>query len=115
MNRRDFLKALGIGIAAVATPAVAAKTLDWPLEIPALPAYPHFNPALQYGDYIVFSSTDWNTESAIQQAKEVCDAGVQECVPPMYRDKIEWQVFPPYSSPDDPLAQRGIVGWKYAP
>ena len=115
MNRRDFLKALGFGAAALVAPVSLAKQVVLPLELPALVAYPHFNPALQYGDYITICSMDWNEQELIRLAKEHLDPGVVKCVPPQHRDKVEWCVTHPTPSRSDPLGQYGYVGWKYQP
>ena len=102
MDRRQFLKALGITIVATQVPVAAiAETFK----------YRNFNPNDQYGDYC--EVTDFISPSIKREAMALLDDGIKETIPPSYRHKIKWLVINPKPTAYDPLAQRGTVGWKY--
>jgi hypothetical protein len=104
MNRRSFLKVLGIG-AGVA--AIAPK-----LVIEAA-AYPHFDPRKQYGDYIRVS--DMFTPDLKREIVQYFDKQITDTVPYRYRKNIKYIFKELKPSSADPLCQWSTAGWKYVP
>ena len=101
MTRREFLKALGLSAAVAAVP------------IDVLASYPHFNPALQYGDWV--EVTDVVDKLYLQEIQQLFAEQIKQSIPALFRDDIEWIVIQPRPSTEDPLLVHGSVGWKYTP
>lgn len=96
MTRRNFLKLLGLTVAAAMLPIGQKKE------------YPDFNPSTQYGDYVIITD---DSPEMVREARRHLFNQIKDIIPPEYRDQISW-INMPF---DDPLSQRGSVGWKYTP
>ena len=96
MNRRQFLKALGVTLAALQMP------IGW------VEAYPNFNPKHQYGNFtVVEREVD---RGIFKKVQSMFAEQIKDTIPPKYRKGISWIVQQP--SPFDP---RWTVAWKYSP
>jgi hypothetical protein len=111
MNRREFIKISGCGLAFLAF----GNLLPRPTEANPQVDYSHFIPSASYGDYI--SMTD-PFSSPPQVAFEILFEQIEYCIPSQYRGKIRF-VFHEKPLPDDPLRdyhnQYCALAWKYAP
>lgn len=117
MNRRAFLKCLGLSAVAAAAPLkVIADIRALPVKIAALTSYPNFIPGRAYGKSVMVMSgvaEDWADGTILRLVREDLDSALTKAIPPAYRDAVEWFAEIPIASPADPLGQRGMVGWKY--
>ena len=106
MNRRNFLKVLGIGGAVF---AINPFTF-----IPEVNKYAHFNPKYDYGDWA--SVEDWIDKKSLRKIIKYIDRDqIAFTIPPQYRHKIHWGVAQPRPSIGDLLGERGFVSWRYSP
>ena len=105
LNRRSFLKILGISAAVLAVDPMSA--------ISNVLGYPHFNPRERYGrDYTI---TDFVDKERVKDYIKALDEEVIEVIPPAYRSKVRWLVKNPEPTKADPLAQKGQMAWIYEP
>lgn len=102
LTRRGFLKALGITL-------VASQL---PIGVLADSAYAHFDPAKQYGSYVVW---DEDAKVTVSQAQIMLTDQISFVIPSRYRKHIKWIIRNPRLSPSDPLKKHGSLGWKYTP
>ena len=104
MNRREFLKALGISLAVALVP------------IPILEdtAYAHFDPTKVYSNWYQFSAEFFDLES-IKYALSHLEEEVRDTIPGKYRKQVKWLVRPPQVTMEDPYAAHGFISWKYQP
>ena len=100
MDRRSFLKAIGLAAVAAAVPAIAVRN-----------AYPLFDPEKSYGDG--FFVTDWIDADFLSMVKETLDPTIADAIPPNYRQAIDWIVIQPQPDSVDPLLRDGFIGWKF--
>ena len=101
VNRREFLKILGI--AGVAS------------QIPAIPArgYPHFNPQWSYGDYVVIADFPAKKlKKLLMEGYKVLNVQVRETIPWSYRNRIKWIIKKPDRRSFGCSAYWNL-GWKY--
>lgn len=103
LDRRSFLKILGISAAVLAVDPMSA--------ISNVLGYPHFNPRHQYGE--AYTITDFVDRSNVKHYIKALDEKVVEVIPPPYRKKVQWIIKNPKLTKADPLAQHGEIGWIY--
>lgn len=99
MNRREFLKAIGVTLLTSQIPIGIAE------------AYPHFDPTKQYGSFL--EVTDFIDKAVLAELQHMLSDQIAFCIPPKYRSGISWIVQQPYSSGDHNY--RGSIAWKYSP
>lgn len=102
MNRRQFIKMLGVGVAAfVAMPSMVFGRSK----------LGNFKPDLYYGDWVQVKSQD-----GYEKATDFINKHMKSIVPPEYRKQVKIIMKKLGSSgTEDPLRQRGSVGFKYVP
>ncbi len=104
MNRREFLKALGI---------VSAAALAVPSVLIAENKYPGFDPNKQCGDYVTvtdyFNPKDPNNDPVVRECLSLLDEEIAEVIPPKYRSAIRYRYIEPQ------FLSAGIVSWNYSP
>lgn len=103
MNRRSFLKTLGVMVGA----AVVAPDLIFQESIPA------FDPTEAYGDYLVV--TDIMDEDIRTVALGILEEHMSDFIPEAYHKQVEYFIRPGEPASGDPLHQRTTIGWKYIP
>jgi hypothetical protein len=109
LTRRSFLKAIGVGVAAINFyPFKAAEAVGWP----------DFNPKHQYGDdpFRVTDVIERNRfDPLLKEVISLMDQQIVNIIPPRYRRNVEYIIINPRPNKYDPLAQVGTVAWKYTP
>ena len=108
MDRQRFLKILGIAVAsAQRTPrGTLFGSTGWDKK-----KYPKFNPNMGYGYAVQTLAPDFDREACLNDL----DEQMKEAIPSNYRHKIRYTFAEAAPCEADPLAQRGIVAWKYSP
>lgn len=102
MNRRDFIKMLGAGIVAfVAMPSMVLGRNR----------FDKFKPDFFCGDWVRV-----NSNGGYEKATKFINKHMENIVPPEYRKQVKIIVKELGSSgTEDPLRQRGSVGFRYVP
>lgn len=99
MDRRQFLKALGLTATALALP------------IGLVESYPKFNPTVQYGDFSLITDFSLNESNLIQVIEHLYDQ-IKQTIPKRYRKDIQWFAVRPGGESHYGL---GHISWKYVP
>lgn len=106
MNRREFLKGLGLL-------GVAASLPLGLMDARAGDNVPGFDPGVELSDRVMVS--DFIDQHLFKQVKEHLDPSLKKQVPSSYWHRVEWFIRQPSPTFDDPLALRGVIGWRYIP
>lgn len=107
-TRRSFLKALGItGVAVNLYPFQAAEAAGWPGFDPNMP---YHGSQVHFPDFVKYKY-----DQLFKKIIVFMDTEIKETIPPQYRRHIDYLILNPKISASDPLAQRGLAGWRYLP
>ena len=107
MNRRDFLKTLGV----TALTLHSHSLLAIPSE--KVGEYPYFKPDSTYGNSMLFSEE--LSEDERVEAIKLLDMDMVKVIPPHYHHKV---TYPEHGFGDgtiDPFDEVCVISWKYIP
>lgn len=100
LNRRQFLKSLGVVAASVAIPDIAFNV------------HTKFDPKQDYG--CAYEVTD-DSREFLEAVRRELDEEIAEIIPRQYRHRIRYKYTPPNKHSGDPLGLLGMVAWQYIP
>jgi len=114
MDRRSFLKSIGVALAALSVPAVAERVVcagDRFGKTYVSPLWREFNPELSYGNAVELSGP--LTESQAVVVAELVMNDARHCLPPGTPFTVVEKT--PMETPEFVPQRRHLMYWKYEP
>lgn len=116
MNRRDFIQAIGVALAASAVPAAESKTLTLKKAVVAPEAVrvapTGFNPLLQYGSAVHLSD---RTEKSVALGRELLLKDARHVLPRGTKFYVLDGGSARVYGPNDEPQEIDMLAWYYAP